>query len=222
MFQQATPSHPTTPNRKLSTVHGRPRDPHWRVRGRPGESRGVLGGSRGVQGLVQQSLHSKFYIFEFWASFWAPGPRPGPGPRSPDRCKGQARVRLQRPGTGTAPPDAESFFKVVVGTMARGPKHQQEAVFSRGAGARGPARGTRGPGSGPPNISRKRYFALRGHPIDAPGLGARAPNNPGPTRSTRPGGGGGGSCRGVPRDDDIARRHIYMFIKTARPIQETN
>ena len=119
-------------------------------------------------------------------------------------------------------PDAESLFKVVVGTMARGPKHQQEAVFSRGAGARGPARGTRGPGSGPPNISRKRYFALRGHPIDAPGLGARAPNNPGPTRSTRPGGGGGGSCRGVPRDDDIARRHIYLFIKTARPIQETN
>ena len=108
-------------------------------------------------------------------------------------------------------PDAESLFKVVVGTMARGPKHQQEAVCSRGAGAKGPgpwpggqgpgARARdpgRGPGSGPPNISRKRYFALWGHPIDAPGLGARAPNNPGPTRSTRPGGAAAGRVVGCP------------------------
>ena len=51
-------------------------------------------------------------------------------------------------------PDAESLFKVVVGTMARGPKHQQEAVCSRGAGAKGPGpwpggQGARGPRAGP-------------------------------------------------------------------------
>ena len=139
-------------------------------------------------------------------------------PHHPPLLRTRRRISFQGCGRHHGPgPQTSAGSGMFQGGRGQGPR-----AMARGTRGPGPARGTRGPGSGPPNISRKRYFALRGHPIDAPGLGARAPNNPGPTRSTRPGGGGGGSCRGVPRDDDIARRHIYMFIKTARPIQETN
>ena len=83
-------------------------------------------------------------------------------------------------------PDAESLFKVVVGTMARGPKHQQEAVFSRGAGARGPGPwpggqgpGARardpGPGLGAPKHQQEAVFRPAGPPDRRPGARGSGP-----------------------------------------------
>ena len=203
----------------------------------PGASRGVQGSPGGVQGGSRGWFNNRYIQNFIFLNFGqvsglpAPGRGRDPGAQTAVRakhgsdCNGLGRER-HHPTQNlfsrlwSAPwPGAPNISRKRYFPGWQGPGAQGHGPGDRGPG---PARGTRGPGSGPPNISRKRYFALWGHPIDAPGLGARAPNNPGPTRSTRPGGGGGGSCRGVPRDDDIARRHIYMFIKTARPIQETN
>ena len=175
MFQQATPSHPTTPNRKLSTVHGRPRDPHWRVQGRPGESRGVLGGPgggrrRGSRGWFNNRYIQNFIFLNLGQVSGLPAPGRDPGAQTAVRakhgsdCNGLGRER-HHPTQNlfsrlwSAPwPGAPNISRKRYFPGGQGPGAQGHGPGDRGPG---PARGTRGPGSGPPNISRKRYFALR-------------------------------------------------------------
>ena len=111
-------------------------------------------------------------------------------PRSLLRVKqllrGRTKIRIHAPHHPFFGPDAESLFKVVVGTMARGPKHQQEAVCSRGAGAKGPGPwpggqgpGARardpGPGLGAPKHQQEAVFRPAGPPDRRPGARGSGP-----------------------------------------------